>query len=222
MKKTLAFAGLEVRAIKPYRVSVLLLLVFALGMGAYFKSNTSLFSYLLMVLVLLMSYPFSINERSGLDTLYSTLAIGRKTVVRGRYVFAVMAEAVCMALALLLSLGLSAWMKTDFNIAETLFSLSVLSGVFSLLASLQFPVYFKYGYSKAKLLGLIPLLIVFLVFIQLPLLTDLLGMDFSWSEISFAAEDIPTVLYLAPVAAGFILLWLSCMISCRLYTNRDL
>lgn len=222
MRKTLSFVGMELRSIKPHRTSIFILFVLALGMGFFFKSTDTLSSYLIMVLILLMSYPFSISEKNGLDTLYATLSINRKTVVKGRYSFALAAEVVCIALAILFSWIMSLFIEIKFDIAGALFSISLLSSVFSLLVAIQFPVYFKYGYSKAKILALIPLFIVFIGIIQLPLITKLFDIDFSWSSISFAVSDISVFMYVVPVVVGLALLWLSCMLSSRLYAKRDI
>ncbi len=222
MKKTLLFVGMELRSLKPYRVSILILLVLAMGMGFFSRSSNVLSSYLMMVPILLMSYPFAISEKNRLDTLYSTLSINRKTVVRGHYSFALMAEAVFIVLAILFSWIMSLFIGTKFDIVETLFPISLLSGVFSLIVAIQFPIYFKYDYSKAKILAFIPLFIAFLGIIQFPLLTKLLGIKFSWSDTSFLASDIPVYLFVAPFIVGLVLLWLSCMFSCRLYAKRDI
>lgn len=222
MSKTLSFVGLELRSLKPYRTSIFILFVLALGMGFFFKSTDTFSSYLMMILMLLMSYPFSIGEKNGLDTLYATLSINRKTVVKGRYLFAIAAEVACIALSILFSWVMTLFIEIKFDIAGTLFSLSLLSSVFSLLVAIQFPVYFKYGYSKAKILALIPLFIVFIGIIQLPLLTNLLGIEFAWSNISFAVSDIPVVMYFLPVIIGLALLWLSCILSGRIYAKRDI
>lgn len=221
MRKTLSFVGMDLRALKPYRTSIFILFVLALGMGFFFKSIDTLSSYLMMVLILLMSYPFSISEKNGLDTLYATLSINRKTIVKGRYLFALSCEVVCVALTILFSWIMTLFIEIKFDFAGTLFSLSLLSSVFSLLVAIQFPVYFKYGYSKAKFLALVPLFIVFIGIIQLPLLTRLLSIEFEWSNISFAASDIPVVMYV-PVIIGLALLWLSCILSSRIYAKRDI
>lgn len=222
MKKTLLFVGMELRSLKPYRVSILILLILAVGMGFFFRSPNMLSSYLMFVLILLMTYPFSIGEKNRLDTLYSTLSINRKTVVRGSYSFALMAEVAFIVLAILFSWIMSLFIRVKFDIAEILFPISLLSGVFSLLVAIQFPIYFKYGYSKAKILAFIPLFIVFLGTIQFPLLIRLLGIKFSWIDTSFLVSDIPIYIFVVPFIFGLVLLWLSCLLSCRLYAKRDI
>lgn len=222
MRKTLSFVGMEFHSLKPYRTSILILFVLALVMGLFFKSTDTLSSYLMMVLILLMSYPFSIGEKNGLDTLYAILSINRRTVVKGRYLFALTAEAACIALAILFSWVMTLFIEIKFDIARTLFSLSLLSSVFSLLVAIQFPVYFKYGYSKAKILALIPLFIVFIGIIELPLLSRLLDIEFSWRNIPFTVSDIPVIMYVVPVIVGLALMWLSCMLSGRIYAKRDI
>jgi len=169
-----------------------------------------------------MSYPFSVGEKNGMDTLYATLPLKRRNVVMGRYVFVLCLEIIGMIFVLLLSVLLATVFRTDVNIMETLFSLCVLSAVFSLIVSLQYPIYFKLGYAKAKIYAYIPLLIIFLLIMLVAAAAGRLAatsnLDTIWAVISAS----PYLMYGLPIGIGLLLLVLSCALSCKLYEKRDI
>ena len=222
MNKIRAFIGLELRCLKPYVVSILVMLLLAVGMGVAFHSAGMASSYLMMMLILIVSYPFSIGERNRLDILYATLSIKRSTVVSGRYGFAVVMEIGCIGIALVVSWLLSFFLDAAFDLQETLLMLCMLSGVFSLIASVQFPLYFKLGYSKARMLALLPFFILFIALFQIPTIAEWAGYSFSWESFSLPTAGASAIWYMGPVLAGLVLLWGSSLLSSRIYKARDL
>jgi ABC-2 type transport system permease protein len=217
MNKTLSFVGLDFNLIKPYRTSILFLIALGVAMGIGFRSTSTLASYFMMSLMLIMSYPFSIGDKNGLDTLYGTLAISKKTVVTGRYMFAVTLEMICAALSIILSWVLSFIIKTDYIITDELFTLCLLSFIFSLIVAIQYPIYFKYGYNKAKVVALVPLLIIFILIVNLPTIAKLFAKDFSWNVLFLKLMENDVLMYVAMVIAGFGLLYLSSFVSYKVY-----
>lgn len=222
MNKTLAFTGLDFSLIKPYSKSTGLLLALGIGMGVFFKSPTTLSSYFMMALMLIMSYPFAVGEKGGLDTLYGTLSVSRKNVVAGRYLFAVALELIFTLLSLCCSWALAIVLKTEFILPEMLATLSILSFAFSLIVSLQYPIYFKMGYTKGKMLALVPFFAVFLIGLQIPTLAKMLGWEFSIETVLNSLMENPIIVYVAPISLGLILLTLSCLLSCKIYAKRDI
>lgn len=222
MNRIAHFVYLDYCTIKPYKQSFYILVFVALVMGIVIKSISSLPGIIMMGLLLTMSFPFSVVEKNGMDTLYATLPIKRKNVVTGRYVFVLCVEIFGVVFALLLSAALSAIFSVGLNITETLFSLCLLSAAFSLVVSLQYPIYFKLGYTKAQVFAYIPLLITFLFVAIGPTLLEnlapLSAVDILWKGILAS----PYLMYALPVAAGLLVLALSCALSRRLYANRDI
>ena len=221
MSKAISFVGLDIRSLKPYSKSLLLIIIMCFGMGVGFKSVNTLTSYFMMSLTLIISYPFSISETNGLETLYSTLALNRRTVVVGRYLFVLVLELISAALAVIGSWALSLQINAEFEIYEILVTLSMLSGVVSIIVAVQFPIYFKYGYRKARMLALAPLGVLALVGMQLPNLAELLNLTFSWDSF-FETLMSSNVMIIAPVIFGLLLMALSCILSCGIYAKRDI
>ena len=222
MNKALSFIGLDYRLLKPYSSSVLLLVALGVGMGYFFKSANTLASYFMMSLMLMMSYPFAITEKNGLDMLYGTLSLDRKTVVTGRYLFALTLELLCGVSAIVFAWLLSKVIGAPFVLEEIIVTLCILSGIFSFIVAVQFPIYFKLGYSKAKFMALIPMAIIFPVAVKLKDIAKLFNLDISWDNLSTILEENYVAVSLAPVIIGLMLILLSSLLSRAIYAGKDM
>lgn len=222
MNKILPFIRLDLYTLKPYRKSLLLIIAIAVVMTIVLKSLTLFCLYLMMFLILMMIYPFSIGETNRLDTLYATLSLRRRNIVVGRYVFALCMEIVVALVTLIFTLILSAVTGIEFIASDIFLYFCLASFAFSFIVSFQFPIYFKFGYNKAKFIALIPLyLVVFLVTILPNLIKDSsIGFSFDSFILLFASHTIPA--YGLTIIAGLLLLAASCGLSCRIYEKRDI
>lgn len=103
---------------------------------------------------------FAIQEKYGLERLYSSLALNKKSVVMGRYIsttlnyFFVFFVVVTVGVLMLFIQGHSDF---DKGIIGS-FCISLL--VFALISAIQFPVYFAVGYTKGRIICVIPYLII--------------------------------------------------------------
>lgn len=222
MNKIVNFAYLDFNTVKPYKSSMYMLISVIMIMGIAFKSVSMLSSLFMMGLMFMMSFPFSVGEKNGMDILYMTLPIRRKSVVIGRYTFVLITEIVGTLLVLLLSVLLSALFTTDLNTVEMYFLLCILFAAFSVIISLQYPIYFKFGYTKGKILSNVPLFIfAFVIIIWSSVGENLVPqsrLDAIWGFISNSAY----LMYGLPIGIGFLFLISSCWLSCWLYENKDL
>ncbi|MFZ2426578.1 MAG: ABC-2 transporter permease, partial [Propioniciclava sp.] len=85
---TLGFMALDARSVRPYTLpligaAVLGVAVGQLGSAGYPTATLSIAAVIVTMLV--SSYLFSLDERSGLDTLYGLVRLTRAQVVIGRY-----------------------------------------------------------------------------------------------------------------------------------------
>jgi len=89
------------------------------------------------------------------------LAIGRSRIVVGRHAFAF---AIYVATAVV-GLALSAAMAVVLGVSVTVTELALLVAaspvLFVLVVALHFPVYFWLGYTKARVLGIVPFVVLF-------------------------------------------------------------
>jgi len=109
-----------------------------------------------IVMSLLAGNPFAADERGRLDTLYSTLPLGRRTVVVGRYL-----ALVALYFGVALAATLAAIVTTA--LAHQPVDLAVLGAVnvgaflvFAVAIAVQLPFFFSVGYTRARPMMFIP------------------------------------------------------------------
>jgi len=167
MNKLNAFMKLDFFTIKPYLTIKIILVytVIAVFLAIASKNIYSAVGFSMMVGTMFIGYPFAIGEKSNMDALYATLSVNRKMVVAGRYVFTLILNiCVIMLFTILAAIGLFAVNPAGFITSlqtEFDFIIILVFCAFSILMqSIQFPFYFKLGYSKAKFLSILPIAII--------------------------------------------------------------
>lgn len=161
------------------------------------------------------SYPFVIGEKTQMDLLYAALPLHRSELVRGRYLFVLLTDLVSAGIAFVFSLLLS--FVFPLSLGTILGTILACLYLFSILSLLQLPVYFKLGYTKGKMIALLPLLLPTVLIVALFTLTK---------ESKIA--DIASLLAGHPIAVGIgaLLFWLlaafvSLQLSQRFYAARE-
>ncbi len=152
---------LDIISIKPYFTIKNLIIFLGLGIFYMFISNSPniIISISMIFAMVFSSYPFLVGENSGIDGLYRLLAIDSKEVVIGRYILALIFYFASSILGFIFYL-IVATIK-DFPIdLDILFGLGINSLVFVIIICLQYPIYFKYGYAKAKTWIFLPIFII--------------------------------------------------------------
>ncbi|MDV0446579.1 hypothetical protein MsAg5_04240 [Methanosarcinaceae archaeon Ag5] len=220
MNKILSVARLDFYTIKPYQKSLFGMVLIWLVLFLVFRSIGMIAAILMISLTLFATYPFSIGERYGLDTLYSTLSVKRKHVVIGRYAFAFLIELIGTIVVLILAVLpiFNAW--EDITISEFLVVICILYAICALVIAAQYPIFFKYGYTKSKLFAYLPLMLIFLASTSIPLLIEFSNLDPA-TLFDIAASNI-YLIGIGFVVVGLVLQVLSCLLSCKLYEKRDL
>jgi len=223
MNKALSFIRLDFITVKPY-LTVKNLCIFvgvALIMLIFNYSASGAIGLIMACAALYASYPFAIGEKSNIDVLYTTLSINRNTVVLGRYLFALSLDILAGLSTFILSFVVLTIMQKDFVVIEVLSAIPILFLVFSVIQSVQLPIYFKLNYTKAKFIAYIP-------FVVLPLaimtgsnffnnafsLDKIVGL-FEW----FTVNPLTTALVVGAIWLGIMLL--SYKVSVSLYQKRD-
>lgn len=162
MNKLANFIRLDFLTIKPYLTPRILVmwLVVVVGIFTYANAGSAAVGVMVAMASVYASYPFAVGEKCNIDVLYATLSIDRGTVVRGRYAFALtlilFAGLFCAASIILVSslLGQGA------NLLELMATLLTVVLMFSLIQALQLPLYFRFGYARAKVLAYLALAVL--------------------------------------------------------------
>lgn len=171
-----------------------------------------LFSVTSMVFIL--SIYFEITQRSNFDTLYGILPIKKTDMVRARYIFSL----VCTFFVLILSFILFCIVSMIFTNEINWFNgIAMLSGSFVLTTffmSTQYPFYFKYEFSKAAPMAMVPFVLTFAI--GSPLLDKLLqtekNLNTVMSIIKYLENNV-ALMVLASLVLGLCLLLISCTVS---------
>jgi hypothetical protein len=223
MANTLDFVRLDFRTVKPYAtIKNLVIFLMIAGVFIFFTDSGSATIGILMAAgSMYVSYPFAVGEQNGIDTLYATLPITRGRVVSGRYVFAICADLLAGAFAFAVLYVFSVLRAMPFDALQALAVLGASLLLFSLIQAVQLPIYFRYGYAKAKMLAYLP-------YLGAPLLvlasTELLKNE-AWRQPALELWSQVTsnvALSVALVAAiWLVLISLSCQISKSVYSRRD-
>jgi hypothetical protein len=159
MSKLKSFVRLDFMTVKPYFTVKNLLIFAALALFLSAMNGTLQMSLTLgfMLGTLFISYPFAIGEKSNMDALYATLSVNRKTVVLGRYLFTFLLN-IC---AVVFSFVFATFGVRFANVfqsegGDSLFLILALSGLLVLVQTIQLPIFFKLGYTKARFVSIVP------------------------------------------------------------------
>lgn len=114
---------------------------------------------------LMASDIFIIQEKNNLNWLYGSVSVELKDIVLGRYIFAFSNYAISLVTVIAVSLIISLFRDMFIDVSNILlgFSLSLL--IFSIITGIQMPLFFKLGYTKAKMWAVVPFLVVMLLVI---------------------------------------------------------
>lgn len=140
------------------RFAPMLLAIVAVAVFAPFPAFSIAAAAALMIL--LAPQTFATDERGRLDTLYATLPVSRRTVVVGRYlalvllylVMAAFATAVAAAVGLVQGERVSPGLLALVNLGALVF--------FLLVIAVQLPFFFAAGFTRARPMMYIPLVVV--------------------------------------------------------------
>ncbi len=103
---------------------------------------------------------FAIQEKYGLERLYSSLALNKKSVVLGRYISATLNYLFGYFVVIIVGVIIS-FIQGHANFYNGIiegFCISLLT--FTLVSAIQLPIYFVVGYTKGRIISMIPFLII--------------------------------------------------------------
>ena len=156
---TLAFARFDLQSWLP-RIQTLLPLAFIAVVGIVLPVPGMAIAASAFVVTLIVSAPFLGDERGRLDTLYGVLPVSRRTIVVGR-ALAILAYGV-LGLAVANAVTMATVLVRGGELAPEILLIANAAAVaiIGLAMSLQLPVFFRIGYSRGRLVGYAPALVV--------------------------------------------------------------
>jgi len=181
-----------------------------------------------LMLIFLLNYfitvPFTVGENVGMDELYVKLNIKRKTVVAGRYIYALTLWLGGLAAGLAISFaGVFAeeMVGIHFYAVGAVFT-AILASVMLLLAlSLQLPMCFKLGGKKSQAFVRIPFIVVMLGSMAFAMWLFNAG-DSLVYFVNFISVPLNLGIMLAALFAALVcILCISYRIAVKFYKNRE-
>lgn len=207
---------LDFISIKPYFTlkNLLIMTVLAFVYTKLMNSPSMIISITMIFAMLFSSYPFLIGENSGIDGLYRIFGINPKDVVIGRFTLAGLIYIATSIIGIIYYMLLT--LVSDLVFTKEIF-LFILTNflVYGLITSIQYPIFFKYGYTKAKTFAFLPIFIIGI----LGMLGGFLIEDLD-SVFNFIDSHIELFLGISIIVVIIVIL-LSIILSIKFYKRRD-
>ena len=143
---------LDLRTVAPYRWQVLLTPLLLMAAG-YARPEVLLPAVVVLTVPWTAGYPFLVADRADLDTLYAVLPLTRRSLLIGRYLWALASFVVTGGIGLAVSLLFARLEGLSFGGYELGAVVAVSWVLFALNVSVQFPMFVRFGYSRAGMLG---------------------------------------------------------------------
>ncbi len=208
-------------SIKPYITIKNLIIMVSLSIFySYIGKNPVLvFSMPILFAIIFSGYPFLVGDDAGIDSLYRIFGIKSDDVVYGRYVSAFLLSLISVIIGFILFFISSLILNNNVILSKSIMEhicISIFAVMFVVL--LQYPFYFKYGYTKGKTLAMFPFMFfgicVFLLsFLKKEILENLFEIKYN--------NDLFIMLKVAGLVLFCILVVVSIVISKRIYRKRD-
>lgn len=165
MKNIKKVLKLDLLAIYPYLTvkNLFLLIGLSITYALMSKQPIIVVSMTQLFTLLFSAYPFMVGEEAGIDPLYRIFNIHPKDVVKGRYLVAILFVGLMLVVGIALTFILS-WFNTIEELLSTLGVIVPLTFlVTTFIIFMQYPIYFKYGYSKGKIVANTPFFMIGIV-----------------------------------------------------------
>ena len=214
MKDIKKIVNLDYISIKPYFTLKNLIIMIFLYLVYFFVTSNPLTanSAILIFSIVYSSYPFLIGEEAGIDSLYRIFGIKSEKVVIGRYVFALLLFIFALLISIVFSIIFSFFVETA-DIREFLATSLAYLLVYLVFISLKYPLYFKFGYKKAKSISALTFALIGLLSFLVMALKDSLNDLFIFME-----NNIFMTLLISLI---LVLVIISIKSSQKLYKKRD-
>lgn len=222
MSKLSAFIQLDFLTIKPYLKSIWFVLGLGLVLSVVQGNAYAVIGIYMAYSMLIVSYPFAIEDKNSLNVLYSSLSIRRGHAVLGRYAFSLVLYGGITLISIFLSIMMSIVLHYELTLSAMAAVFSFGFMFFSIILSIQLPIYFRLGYTKGKMMANAPLILMVIFISSFGVLTQYAPVRklFDTIELLLTAKD--SALYIIPVIIGVIALLLSYTVSLTSYEKRDL
>ena len=223
MARLNSFVRLDFITVKPYFTvkNLLIYAIIALFITAVSENFTSGICLGMFIAINFVSYPFAVGEKSNMDALYATLSADRGLVVFGRYIFALALNlSAALFFFLIGALGMLAAQIIGIRmvIGNPLVVITTVFALVIVIQSIQLPLYFRLGYTKAKFFSMVPYIAIMVGFVVFTTMAN------NNRELSvYLAYGFEKAMILAPILALALIpvVFLSYKLSLMFYNRRE-
>ena len=170
-------------------------------------------SYLFLFLILLNSVPFSLESNSKSLKLYYSMPSKIVDLVKGRYLFS---SAIAVFVWAIVSVVMIYAHLNGMVSVNEIIALIITGVAMTIVCAIQYPLFFKFGFQKGRIISMIIYLLPALAAMMLPsLLKDNAGVA--------SLSGLPNVaFYLIPLALIVISYLISYLISFKICENKEI
>ena len=207
--------------LKPFMKNIAMLIGLGFVYSLVFGNFSMMLSMSSVAIIQAISYPSAVGSTCSVETLYASLPIERRDVVKGRYLYALVIYTVLFLFTLFVTLSFDffgAGEPLSFVFALTVALLLTLLCLFVSLS--QMPIFFRYGYVKSKIIAYIPILVIFLILTTIMMTLGISDEDISTLIASFSQNIILIIIF--GFALAILIFWVSYKLSAKFYMEREL
>jgi len=216
--------ALDWRAEVLYAKLILILVPFSLIMMGVITSQMFVLLHSTWIALCISISTFETEKTGALENLLLTLPVKRKQIVTARYVHSLLGFASCTLLGLIIIpitrhfSRLQWWIGVEGHIRIII----VCALIFSLFHVFMFPLLFKYGYKKARIVGVyIPAILMYLCTLALNRYVSVSERNVLLDFVVFARENL---LLFGGIVGGIAVavMLISYWLSLRVFLRRDI
>ena len=156
---------------------------------------------------------FSIQEKNGMERLYASLSLELRNIIKGRYIFIFCNYAFALILSFFIGIVTSVLQNRMIDFADVILGMCSSLFLFVMIVGIQIPIYFRFGYTRAKVWGMIP----FIFIVGIMLIDGYFGV---FSNIVTGVHKNELASNVVCVAVSFLIVFISYHLSVRCYLKR--
>ena len=199
----------DIFALKKQAKILLALLIFYIVYAVAFEAWGMLVGVIVLLCIMLPVTTLAYDEKSKWDKYALSMPITRETIVLSKYIFAVLAELIGVAIVGVIGV-LAVLFTGEMELKEMLLIILGTCEIGLIFLAVILPILFKFGVEKARL---IMLLVIFI-----PTMLMVMGSQMGIAPPS--AQTLKLLAYLSPlIALGG--LWLSVKVSIGIYNKKE-
>lgn len=221
MNAILAAARMDFRMVMVYKKSYWTFLIIPFIFIFSFQDTVGILICATVMGVVGMYYPFSIEEASSMSRRVLSMPVSRRELVWGRYLYTIAVMALFLLVIVAEICIMFPLLHRPLIFSDIMLSYFLALGLVSVFASLQLPVYYKFGYLRAgNLTSAVFLCLWVLVFVG----SGFIARRYSDSLIARTVSALLSSSVLSEIIFAIVVLVIlvtSCLISVSIYRKKE-